>query len=84
MPNAYRSVNGDSASRLALVGTLEEVIRSARSMSAWLDSNAMALRVAGVGVEDVRRVRNLIAKLPPALHNVAEAIVQNKQTVTGR
>jgi hypothetical protein len=84
MPNAHRNVNGDTASRLTLVGTLEEMTRSARSMSHWLESNAMALRVAGVGIEDVRRVRNLIARLAPAVHGVAEQIVNQKQTVIGR
>jgi hypothetical protein len=77
MPAAYRNVNGETTSRLVLVGVLEEAARSLRSMSVWLDANSGALRVAGVGLEELRRVRNLIAKAVPAVHGLGESVIRH-------
>lgn len=84
MPAAYANVNGETTSRLALVGVIEEAGRSLRSMSQWFERNAMALKVAGVPLEEIRRARNLLARAIPTLHAVGESVVNNRPQTAPR
>jgi hypothetical protein len=84
MPASYMHANGETTSRLVMVGVLEEAIRSLRSMSTWLDQNAVAMRVAGVGIEDLRRTRNILAKAVPAVYECAKQVAQNKPSIVPR
>jgi hypothetical protein len=70
----YRNVNGETTSRIVLVGTIEEGTRSLQSMNTWLAFSAAQLKVAGVNVQQLRRVRNALTALIPNWHRLGEDI----------
>jgi hypothetical protein len=79
LDHQYRNANGDTTSRITLVGVIEEGSRSLQSMDHWLCQSAAHLRAAGVSTPQLRRVRNAILALIPNWHEIGESIASQRR-----
>ena len=74
LDHQYRNANGDTTSRLTLVGVIEEGTRSLQSMDHWISQSAATLRAAGCSTQELRDARNALHKLMPKWHALGEAV----------
>jgi hypothetical protein len=75
----YRNANGETTSRIVLVGVIEEGTRSLQSMNTWLAQSAAQLKVAGCSTAQLRKVRNAILALIPNWHEIGEEVASMRR-----
>jgi hypothetical protein len=75
----YRNANGETTSRIVLVGVIEEGTRSLQSMNTWLAQSSAQLKVAGCSTAQLRKVRNAILALIPNWHEIGEEIASMRR-----